>query len=260
MGAKQSILLRIPNAITILNLANGFAALIAAVEGNYLLSAILVLLGLLLDFADGFAARMLKAGTPIGRELDSLSDLVCFAVVPALLSYCILAGKVSGNVAPVVVSTGQALPFPMLRFSPVVLVLAGAYRLARFNIQRDNGSFRGLPVPAAGIYVAGLTLVLAGTGSGTGAEAWGRIAAVAGSRVFILSSIAILSLLMISRIPLISLKTPHYRIRGNLHRYLLLGVSLVLLICLKWAALPLIIIAYLLISLAMNLKQTGKNK
>lgn len=261
MDKKQSIRTRIPNAITLLNLGNGFAALIATFEGEYRLGALLVLLGMLLDFADGFAARTLKAGSALGRELDSLNDLLCFAVVPALLLYLTLAGKVAGGkegMAGNMGFGGTVLSVSWLRYTPVALVLAGAYRLARFNLNDGQGSFRGLPVPAAGFYVAGLILML--TGSGTEAEAWGRMASIAGSTAFVIGSILVLSMLMVSKVSLISMKMTHYRIRGNLHRYLLLSVSLILLLILKWTALPLIIIAYLLFSLVMYLMPKGKNQ
>ncbi len=242
MAEKKSLTDHIPNIITLLNMATGFTAIIIAIGGNLRLSAFMVLLAVLLDFLDGLAARMLKAASPLGRELDSLSDLVSFGAAPAVLMYYILSGL------PVLSGSDSSMPpgplmEQVIQYSPVLLVVAGGYRLARFNITHGTGSFTGLPIPATGIFIAGLILIISAPSPQQ--ELAGFIRTVA----FCLVSISVLSLLMISKIPLMSLKTKDFRLRGNLLRYILLAVSVLLIIFLHEMAVALIIIFYLLFSL-----------
>ena len=242
MAERKSFPDHIPNIITLLNMATGFIAIIIAIGGNLRLSAFMVLLAVLLDFLDGLSARLLRAGSSLGRELDSLSDLVSFGAAPAVLMYYILTGMpaMTGGGSAV-----QAAPFPeqFITYSPVLLVLAGGYRLARFNISPGTSGFKGLPIPATGIFIAGLILTI--TDSSPRQEAVDFIR----TDVFCLLSILVLSLLMISKVPLLSLKTQHYRLSGNLFRYILLAISATLIIFLHEMAVPLIIIIYLLFSL-----------
>ena len=242
MVHNKSFTVHIPNIITLINMATGFTAIIIAVGGNQRLASFLVLLAVLLDFLDGFAARMLRAGTPLGRELDSLADLVSFGVAPAVLMYYMITGTadtaaVEGAIQPVSRLEG------IIPFFPVLLVLAGGFRLARFTIREGTTGFRGLPIPATGIFIAGLALIIS---SPSPRQAVNGIIL---TDAFCLVSILVLALLMVSRIPMLSLKTADYRIRGNEFRYLLVVLSAALMIFLREMAVPLIIIIYLLFSL-----------
>jgi len=242
MAEKKSIQDHIPNIITLLNMATGFIAIIIAIGGNLSLSAYMILLAVLLDFLDGLSARVLNAVSQLGKELDSLSDLVSFGVAPAVLMYYIITGI---PVAAGAESSAHSYPLMevLIKFSPVLLVVAGGYRLAIFNIRPTTPHFKGLPIPATGIFIAGLILIITSPSKGK------ELAMLIQTDIFCLLSIFFLSLLMISKIPLLSLKTKDYRLSGNFLHYTLVTVSGLLIIFLHEMAVSLIIIFYLLFSL-----------
>ena len=139
----------VPNTITCFNLVSGCAASVAALEGNLLLAALLVILAAVFDFFDGFAARLMHAYSPIGKDLDSLADVVSFGVAPGMVVYWVLT-----QLAP-------SLPFgPANEFVPYwafIIPAFSALRLAKFNIdERQTTSFIGLPVPAHALFWVGV--------------------------------------------------------------------------------------------------------
>jgi len=235
---------QIPNILTMLNMAAGSVAVILALESNLSASAILILIAALFDFADGMTARLLNAGSPLGKQLDSLSDLVSFCVAPSVILY-FLIGRCIPASDNIPLRAADSLVF-LLPVSPVFLVLAGGYRLARFNLNSSSESFSGLPVPASGIFISGLALVSTGPESG-------HFAGILHWPWFYFFVIVSLCVLMISSFRLLSLKFTNFAYRDNSIRYLFLASSAILLIILKEAALPLIIVAYLLFSLINNL-------
>lgn len=222
----------IPNAITSVNLLGGcMASWFAFHHGEvfaghpaWLWATVCIAISTVADFLDGFSARMLHAYSLVGKELDSLSDLVSFGVAPAMLMLNIISG---GN------------PQAWYAWAALLIPVAGALRLARFNVDnRQKTSFIGLPIPANAIFWLGYAAVLA-----TGSFAW-----LASPWVW-LPVLAIESWLMISPIPLFSLKFNNYALQPNLRRYLLLFCSAGLLCWLGLPALLPIILLYLLLNI-----------
>ena len=134
----------IPNFITSLNLASGFAAIIFAANGNIESASWFILAAMIFDFLDGFSARLLKAYSAIGKELDSLADLVSFGVAPALIIYRLLFDAVSLNV-PININS-EGLKSILLMIAPALMVICAAIRLAVFNLDSSQATtFKGLP-------------------------------------------------------------------------------------------------------------------
>ncbi|WP_455640792.1 CDP-diacylglycerol--serine O-phosphatidyltransferase [Parabacteroides sp.] len=202
----------IPNTITCMSLLSGCVACIMALQGNMLWAAIWIILAAVFDFCDGFAARLLKAYSPMGKELDSLSDMVSFGVAPGMIVFWMLsqAGLSLGE-------AGRYIPY--LGF--VIPVFSGL-RLAKFNIdERQTTSFIGMPVPAHALFWASVGCSLAPLSQ-------------ANSVLFIVVTVVvafITSLLLVSEIPMFSLKIKSYGWKGNERRYILLigGVAFIAL-------------------------------
>ena len=145
----------IPNFITLLNLASGFIALVFASNGALVTASWFILAAMIFDFFDGFAARALKAYSEIGRELDSLADLVSFGVAPAFLIYKMLVPALNANPG----SDSTSAINTVLSFIPVIMPACAALRLAIFNLDTtQKTSFKGLPTPANAIAI--ITVVI----------------------------------------------------------------------------------------------------
>jgi len=229
----------IPNLITLLNLACGFSGILAMAAGQPVWTVYFVGLAAVFDFFDGLAARLLKAHHDIGKDLDSLADLVSFGVVPALLVSMVLSG---GRIPLAVNGKEQALAW-LVTASPVLLVLASAIRLARFNHDgRQTRSFLGLPTPASGLFFTSYVFLIIRFPENTMVQFMQQTAPL-------LLLVFLFSFLMVSSIPMFSLKFPHLKFRGNEIRFLFVGISAILLILLQWFALPLFIGWYILLSL-----------
>lgn len=201
--------------------------------GEILLGAIMIWTGAVFDFLDGFAARMLNKFSSIGKDLDSLADLVTFCFLPGSILF-VLIDKVSEN--------------NWLPFIGFLLVLFGALRLARFNNdKRQSENFYGLPVPASAIFVSGFPFISNLGDSGL----YGLL-----TNQYTLAGIAILlSGMMVSNVKLMSLKFKDVSIKSNWSRFVLILFSLLLLILFKPVALPLIIIFYVVLSTALNITE-----
>jgi CDP-diacylglycerol---serine O-phosphatidyltransferase len=228
----------IPNAITCCNLLCGCLAIVKIFEGNLVVASYLVGLAAIFDFFDGFAARLLKVSSPIGKDLDSLADMVTFGVVPGIMMFNFI--KLSLDM--------DAKGFEIIELNPIfcnvafIIPIFSAIRLAKFNNDtRQSESFIGLPTPANAILICSLPLILQ-----------------ANSQQFIplynpytlCFLCCILSILLIAELPLFALKFKHFNWKGNEIRYSFLGFSLVLIIVLKLIAIPLIIIFYIVFSLS----------
>ena len=185
----------------------------------------LVWLSAFFDFTDGFAARMLKVSSPLGKELDSLSDMVSFGVVPAYLVYAMLA------------SSSENAYLPYVAF---LLAAFSALRLAKFNIdERQTDQFIGLPTPANVLFLTGI-LFLQPT------LPW------INQPMVLVAITVIFSYLLVAELPLIALKFKDASWKKNISRYLLIIVSIIGLIIFKLAAIPFIIIFYILLSIVNN--------
>ncbi|NLV18544.1 MAG: CDP-diacylglycerol--serine O-phosphatidyltransferase [Bacteroidetes bacterium] len=230
----------IPNIITSLNLVAGFISIIFAFNGQLLTASWLILIAMVFDFFDGFSARLLQAYSPIGKELDSLADAVSFGVAPAIIIYQLL-GYSMGFGYPFIENTISPSETAIL-LSPVIMCLCAVLRLAVFNIDDTQvRSFRGLPTPASALAV--ISLVIA-----TNYADISLLTQLTESTIFLIILTVILALLMISRIPLISLKTNNLKLKGNEARYLLIILILSSIVFLGIGAAPLIIPFYLLSS------------
>lgn len=235
----------IPNLLTSLNLLSGSIAVVLALDGFLHAAAFLVILASVFDFADGFSARLLKAYSLMGKELDSLADLVSFGLVPSVIIY-----KYMQLATPdwgLWVYTYNILPF--FAFSITVF---SALRLAKFNIDdRQSDSFRGLPTPANAIFIISLPIVLQ---FGNNDHFFYTLFSVLTQNYWLLMILSvILSVLLVSGLPLFSLKFSNISFNSNKIRYFFLLGSFFLLLFFGIFGLPLLIIYYILLSVAGNL-------
>ncbi len=226
----------IPNLITLGNLTCGLLSILFAFEGNLALAGGLIFYGAILDFFDGFAARLLKVNSEIGKQLDSMADMVTFGVAPGILMYQLIAIT---NENPLEIS--HELTISLIAF---LIPIFSAIRLAKFNIDtRQISSFIGLPTPAAAIFIASLPII--------GANYYTNF-----SLELLIVSTVILSLLLVAELPLFSLKISKgetLKNQLNIIRIAFLISSVILLFILKFAAIPFIVILYIFLSIINNL-------
>jgi len=229
----------IPNFITTLNLFSGCVGIITAIQFRTDYAAYFIVLAAFFDFLDGMVARLLHVKSEIGRELDSLADVVSFGVLPGIIMYQLMAAS------PDVPATGSYISI----FSLIALVIPilSAVRLAKFNLDtRQTTSFIGLPVPANALFLGSLPLVQLQAGN-SDSLSWLTLVT---DNFYILAIIAIgMSLMLVTEIPLISLKFSNLKIKDNMPRFLLVLFAVVSFAILTYAAIPLIVLAYILISL-----------
>lgn len=216
----------IPNIVTLGNLMSGIIAVMYALEGNAMLAMLFVVTGSLFDFADGATARALKVSSPIGRELDSLADMVTFGFTPGATAFVLL--------------------HPLARFSAALpylgflITLFSALRLAKFNIDtRQTTSFIGLPTPANALFWLGLAIVAPAY-----AYDW--------SMWLLLCMVGLSCWLLVAEVPMFSLKFHNFRFRDNWVRYLFLLISLAAVIVLREKSLVFIIAIYIILSLLLR--------
>ena len=229
----------IPNAITCCNLLCGCLAIVQVFEGNLIYAAYLVGLAAIFDFFDGFAARMLKVSSAIGKDLDSLADMVTFGVVPGLVMFQLLkTSLITGNVDFQVFKNNS-----FLVYVPFIIIIFSALRLAKFNNDtRQTESFIGLNTPANSMVICSIPLIL---------NQHPEIGTLLNPYVLCVLSVG-LSLLLVSEIPMFSLKFKHFKWKGNEIRFIFLALSLLMLTTLQFIGIPLIIILYVLLSLLTN--------
>jgi CDP-diacylglycerol---serine O-phosphatidyltransferase len=235
----------IPNFITSLNLTSGFAAVIFAATGDTLTASWLILAAMIFDFLDGFSARLLKAYSLIGKELDSLADVVSFGVAPGIIIYNLLMHSFSVCSAACSVSDASC-KIPVILLAAIMPVCA-ALRLAIFNLDETQAKeFKGLPTPANAIAVISVVISVHYSASGA-------VAAFSESPLLLAIFTVALSLLMVSRIPLLSLKVSDLRIKGNEGRFIMIGLILIAFAIFGIASAPLIIPIYIISSLVSPL-------
>lgn len=230
----------IPNLITSLNLAAGFIAILYAANGDLITSSWFVAGAMIFDFLDGFSARLLKAYSAIGRELDSLADMVSFGVAPALLIYKLIINLIPPEIRSLSIS-GEII-FEIIIVSPVIMPVCAALRLAKFNIDSTQKiSFKGLPTPANALAV--ISVIIAAHYSDSGLPD-----ALIKSPFCLSAYSIILSILMITQMPFLSLKLTDFKLKGNEGRYILTGLVLISFLLMGMAAAPLIIPFYIIAS------------
>jgi len=241
MGIKKYI----PNTITLLNLFCGTLAVIFGLKGWQLFSIYLILIAALFDFLDGFMARLLKAYSPIGKELDSLADLVSFGLAPSILIYY----RYSGFLASYSNEKLSALLIGAIAFIPLIITLASALRLAIFNIDtRQTTSFIGVPTPANAILVATFTHYTVFNSS---------LDIIYNNLLFYPIVSLILSYLLVSNIPMFSLKFKSLKYSQNKLKYHFAIFALLLLVPViiyqeKWSLwLFMVFFTYILLNIAL---------
>lgn len=230
----------IPNIITSFNLLCGIIAIIFTFKGELHIAAALMAFGAFFDFFDGFAARLLNVKSEMGKQMDSLADLVSFGLVPGFIMFQLL--KSSTNL-PVLNITEVNIIIYLAFIIPVL----STFRLAKFNIDtRQTDSFIGLPTPANSLFIGSLPFIIDGIWS---------VELIWLNNFYILISISFaLSILLVSELPLFSLKFKGFGWKENNIRFIFLFISLLLLIIFQIAAFPLIILTYIIISLLVRNK------
>jgi CDP-diacylglycerol--serine O-phosphatidyltransferase len=231
----------IPNLLTLGNLFCGTIATIFAVEGNFISAGLFVVVGILFDFLDGFVARLLKVSGELGKQLDSLADMVTSGVVPGV----IMAKLIQNNLFDELNAFDDSfLGMPLIG---LLLTLGACYRLAKFNLDtRQSNSFIGLPTPAMSLFVISLPLI----------QEYSDIEFVQNlisNNYFLIVVTLLLTYVMNAEIPLFSLKFKDYSIRKNWIIYVFLISSLLLILILNYLSIPIIIILYIILSVIKNL-------
>lgn len=222
----------IPNTITSLNLFSGSVGVVMAFQANYQIALACMLLAAVFDFCDGLSARALHAYSSIGKELDSLADVVSFGFLPATMVYQMLT----------VASDNAYLPF-----AAYIITVFSALRLAKFNVdERQTSSFIGLATPANAIFWAGL------------AASYHPYAEAYPYAVIVL--ILLMSFLLVAEIPFFSLKFKNLKWKDNSIRFIFLIISVVLLLVLRLDAFMWIILAYILMAFGAWGMAAVKNK
>lgn len=238
----------IPNFLTLLNLACGSVAIVLALEGQWQWPVYLLLLAALFDFMDGTAARLLNASSETGKQLDSLADMVTFGLLPAIFIYSIFRQQF------IVAEAGLYPQFlqGLMLISVLMVPTFSAIRLARFNLEESGAAFfSGLPTPAHALFWAGLywQFMQEGLLFGTAVNLY-----------FLWAIMLIMALHMILPVPMYSLKFKDFSLRGNLIRYILLLVAVVILILTGFSGITLVILTYILLSLLNLLLQLRVSK
>ena len=252
----------IPNLFTLINLFFGCIAIIYILQNGIIvasdesggtqwlqipekiwLGSLFIGLAAVVDFLDGFVARLFKATSPLGKQLDSLADLVSFGVAPGLIVYQFLRVSYSGEPNGIEVSVLWLLP-------ALIIPCAAAWRLGKFNLDDSQQyGFKGVPTPAAGILIASFPLIYWYSKSADAVDlmrnkwTWYAI-------------IALISYLMVSSLPLMALKFKNFSVKSNLPKLILLLVAIIAGILLKWLAVPVVFIIYIILSLAFKNKTT----
>ncbi|MHB1278450.1 MAG: CDP-diacylglycerol--serine O-phosphatidyltransferase [Bacteroidia bacterium] len=233
----------IPHLFTSGNLFSGILAIVFIGQGDFIAATYCIFIASLLDFLDGFAARLLKVTGEFGKQLDSLADVVTFGVVPGFMLFQIskqLAGWPFNQEAS-----------PLFIYLPLLIGVFSALRLAKFNIDtRQSNSFLGLPVPANALWICAVPYCIRDLDPGLE------------SGLIHPYSIALLTLvscfLLVSEIPLLSLKVKSLSMRENWAKYLLLLSMGLGLLFFQFAGLLILVPVYLIFSVIDN--QVNKNK
>ncbi len=235
----MKLLKHIPNAITCGNLLFGCVAIVFSYTGNLAWASVAIGCSALLDFLDGFAARILKVHSEIGKQLDSLADMVSFGVAPGAIMFMLISHSVTYETRH-------------LMFIAFLITVFSAIRLAKFNIDtRQTDSFIGVPTPANTILIASFPLILKYQ-----PEFWGmNVQAIIANKYFLIGLTVLMSYLLVAELPLFALKFKDFGWSNNRIRYIFLASCLVLLIIFQFIGIPFIILLYVLLSLINNMSQ-----
>lgn len=237
---------QIPNIITSMNLLCGCIAVFFAVSGDLVSAAIFSFLGIFFDFFDGLAARLLNAHSEVGKEFDSLADMITSGVVPAIVMVQLLSKSISDEIFYIGSNPLQGWHSEIGNYLPLIgllIALASGYRLAKFNIDtRQTDSFIGLPTPANTLLILSLPLILTFQHSEL-------ISEIFLNQWFLIGLTILSSILLNAELPLFALKFKTWDFSSNKIRYVFLLLSFVAIVLLKFVAIPVIIALYIILSL-----------
>jgi len=246
----------IPNIFTLLNLFLGCIAIVFALQTETIsiyvgedlsshynipeklgVATFFIMAAAIVDFLDGFVARILKASSDMGKQLDSLSDVVSFGVAPSVILYQLLRTSFIKEENGLETSIAWLLP-------AFIVACAAAYRLARFNLDSSQSyGFKGVPVPAAGLFIASFPLILHYGNNVINVNEWLT------NKWVLYAVIVMVSWLMVSTLPLMALKFRDFSIKNNIPKIMLLVVAVIAAFIFNWLAVPIIFIAYIILSL-----------
>jgi len=243
----------IPNILTLLNVLSGCVAVVFAVWNQWELTALFVFIGILFDFMDGLAARILKVQTDFGIQLDSLADMITSGLVPGIVMFQLLNMSQTGgwNMQHVMEMTDTmqwiSTKATLLPFFGFLITLASGYRLARFNTDENQvTSFIGLPTPANALLIISLPLILIYHANDT-------LNTIILNPWFLIGMVVVSSFLLNAPIELFAFKFKNWTFKDNALRYIFILVSLFLLGTMKFLAIPAIILFYIVSSLVNTL-------
>lgn len=226
MTQKLQLTKHLPNFLTICNLLCGCIGIVLVFQGNIFYATYLIWLAALFDFFDGFVARWLNAHSAIGKELDSLADMVTFGALPAFIMFHLL---------------NLEFPSSYLPWIAFIIAAFSALRLAKFNIDtRQSDSFIGLPTPANALFISALPFVTAKENT---------IGDFISNGYVLLTITIIFSLLLVAELRLFALKFKNMSWQDNKIRFLFIALCLILIPVFQAASIPVIILIYIILSL-----------
>ncbi|NOR76319.1 MAG: CDP-diacylglycerol--serine O-phosphatidyltransferase [Draconibacterium sp.] len=237
----KRIIAQIPNFITSLNIVSGVLATIFAIDGHLIWAGIFICVAAILDFLDGFMARLLNAYSDVGEQLDSLADIVSFGVAPGAIIFTLLEFSLFGTNQPIY-EIGANWYEWLILFSAFLVPVFGAIRLARFNANSvDEPFFRGLPIPANGLFWASLGLMLE-------LPKYTELLQFLYSTENLVIMGVFMSGMMVITMPMFSLKPKSLSFNENWYRYIFIAVSIILLIVFNVYGIAMIIFFYILMN------------
>lgn len=237
----MKVVRHLPNFITCLNLLCGCLAIVFISRNQLSIASWLVILAAFFDFLDGFVARILQAHSEIGKQLDSLADMITFGLVPGFMMHKILDNSTDLFL----------LEFPILTYVPFLVTIFSALRLAKFNIdERQADGFIGLPTPACTLFVISIPLIQE--------HGFGLLEVGIASPPFLLTSSILLSFLLVAELPMIAFKFKNFSWEGNQVRYIFLVTGLLMLLMFNFVAIPVFIVLYICWSLVQKITGLAK--
>lgn len=228
MSSKKHL----PNFLTSFNLLCGCVGVVQVFQGEIVLASYLIWLAALFDFLDGFIARAVGAFSEIGKQLDSLADMVTFGLLPSMIMFALISQSTSSVILP---------------YFAFLIAVFSALRLAKFNIDtRQTTSFIGLPTPANAIFISSLPIIISMNYFG--------LAGIILEPFFLMGITLLFSYLLIAELEMFSLKFKNFSWESNKITFVFLVSALVLFIIFRFLAIPLIIVLYILLSIGFAIK------
>ena len=255
------MLKQIPNLFTLLKLVFGCMAIVVTLQNGVIIqyspdgsqlveipekiawASIYIGMAGVVDFLDGFVARLFKATSPMGKQLDSLADVVSFGVAPAMIIYQFLRMSLAREEDGLNTSIIWLVP-------AFILAAASAWRLAKFNLDESQAyGFKGVPTPAMGLLVASIPLIYWNNDSTLVNE-------ILLNKWFLYGIVLLLSALMVSNLPLMALKFKDFSLKNNLPKIIVVAIGILAALLFQWLAVPLVFLAYIVLSLVFKQEQT----